>query len=457
MCWSAIARGVVLACALVACGALDKGSSPTIRRERRVLSEPIVGPVRREKQLSVAVSPTAELLTAVRAKPRPNKLPSKRSIQIQYPFYHTSDELKAEIAHLASTCQDSLTVSAHSDGDVTLDVVTVRRRAAGAEPINRVFMLFGEHSRELIGPESGLAMLRKLCQDESSASVLEHSEFQLVLNANPLSRVRVEEGEYCLRTNPSGVDLNRNWDMKWQGDDGHEDDTAPGPRPFSEPETRIMRRLVSKYMPTTFVSVHSGTRGMYMPYAYDTSVLAKRNQPRMLAILKELDADHCHCPYGAAGQEVGYACPGTCLDWVFAKLNSSFSFAFEIYVGSDHGRGLQHRWEEKLREGGAKLLDDGHHLGHEHFKDLFSDHGSDFVGNSLVDAAAAGDPPSCFALFNPTTKESYDNTVSNWASAYIETAEKVVLSMQRESSQEEGNENTAGDSPVEEQKDEEPI
>ena len=38
----------------------------------------------------------------------------------------------------------------------------------------------------------------------------------MIMNANPLSRERVESGEFCLRENEHGVDLNRNYDAHWK-------------------------------------------------------------------------------------------------------------------------------------------------------------------------------------------------------------------------------------------------
>ena len=55
----------------------------------------------------------------------------------------------------------------------------------------------------------------------------------------------------------------------------------------------------------------------------------------MMSMLRELDEEYCQCPFGAAGREVGYSCPGTCLDYVYDELNTSYAFAFEIYVGQD--------------------------------------------------------------------------------------------------------------------------
>ena len=55
------------------------------------------------------------------------------------------------------------------------------------------------------------------------------------------------------------VDLNRNW-----GNDHRDknvplgDEMYPGPSGFSEPETRILRDLVSAERPDLFLSVHSG-------------------------------------------------------------------------------------------------------------------------------------------------------------------------------------------------------
>ncbi|CAJ1357280.1 unnamed protein product [Effrenium voratum] len=167
----------------------------------------------------------------------------------------------------------------------------------------------------------------------------------MVVNANPGSRRQVEEGDWCLRVNPGGVDLNRNWDEHWDdGDYGM--DTNPGHMPFSEPETQLLKQLVSAYQPTTFLTIHSGTLGMYMPWAFDMEHLADRNQQSMMEVLKSVDKDHCQCPYGAAGREVGYSCPGTCLDWVFDKLKTPYSFAFEIYYGGNQ-QALRDRWQER--------------------------------------------------------------------------------------------------------------
>lgn len=367
-------------------------------------------------------------------------------VKMQYPFYHTTDEIRSEVVRLSKKCPH-LNMTTLKDSNVDIDVITVRK--ASATPVNKVFLLFGEHARELISPESGLYFLRALCGDvalnvpaqagllEGSSplslaeQVLEDSEFQIILNANPGSRRKVEAGDYCLRMNPNGVDINRNWDERWQKDAATSAETNPGAKPFSEPESRIVKKAVTDFAPTTFLTVHSGTKGMYMPWAYDRTHLAQFNGKHMMDVLTALDKDHCECPFGAAGMEVGYPCPGTCLDYAYAKLNTPFSFAFEIYTDHSADSDLKERWAKKLARGGAQLLEKAHHLGHAHFKDVFDRHKSDFVGpSSLLEQSAEHEhalaDDACFGMFNPEEQDDYNKTVKNWAEAYLQMSALIA-------------------------------
>merc|ERR1719213_1619222 len=92
-----------------------------------------------------------------------------------------------------------------------------------------------------------------------------------------------------------------------------------------------------------------------MPWAWDVTDTADWNQERMLSVLRDLDAKYCQCPYGGAGKEVGYACPGTCLDWIYDELKTPYAFAFEIYAHPMNDKQLRARWEEKKRNPGALI------------------------------------------------------------------------------------------------------
>jgi len=274
-------------------------------------------------------------------------------------------------------------------------------------------------------------MLKTLCGETSTSDyakgVLDDTEFRVVLNGNPHSRRKVEDGDFCLRVNENGVDLNRNWDEKWEpSPEFSPADTNPGKNPFSEPETVIFRDDVSEYRPSSFVTIHSGTLGMYMPWAYDMEHLAKRNQPAMMKMLRDLDEDYCQCPFGAAGREVGYSCPGTCLDYVYDQLNTSYSFAFEIYVGQDYRDDLKERWQSKMRETEDTAFVQ---LAHEHYHEVFHQNPSDFVQlkqKSHMVRRDWRDADTCLGQFNPTDEADFAQTVDNWAKVYADLARKIV-------------------------------
>ena len=58
------------------------------------------------------------------------------------------------------------------------------------------------------------------------------------------------------RQDARGVDLNRNWSSQWPGGGRPWDTYYPGPRPFSERETRIARDLILRIQPQATVWFH---------------------------------------------------------------------------------------------------------------------------------------------------------------------------------------------------------
>jgi len=350
------------------------------------------------------------------------KTSSSTQLQSDYPFYHTSEQIESLTKSFVESCGKKATVKT-AGSDVSIQ--EVRIRDPDAKPTNRVSILFGEHSRELISPETGLQLLKMLCgqdgQKELVENVLKTSEFQLVLNANPKSRLKVEQGDYCLRDNPAGVDLNRNWDVHWALN--HEtpgSNQYPGPHAFSEPETKVVKGLLTDFKPTTFLSVHSGTKGLYMPWAFDSKHLATRNREPMLEVLKQVDKEHCQCPFGAAGKEVGYDCPGTSFDWVYDHLQAPFSFAWEIHAQSSDDSDLQHRYEEKIETSNfLGLVQQGSMLSSRR-TGIVQGHDYQLIRATSSQNLSLVD---CFDTFNPSTREDYNKSVQNWAVSYLKLAQ----------------------------------
>ena len=66
------------------------------------------------------------------------------------------------------------------------------------------------------------------------------------------------------RFNARGVDLNRNWDARWEPvSEWRNMEVDAGSHPFSEPETRALRDFVLPLKPEVIVSYHSQANGLY--------------------------------------------------------------------------------------------------------------------------------------------------------------------------------------------------
>merc|ERR1719468_332709 len=142
---------------------------------------------------------------------------------------------------------------------------------------------------------------------------------------------------------------------------------------------------------------------MYKPWAYNSLARDEEDQSAMQATMKQVDADHCHCPFGSAAKEIGYNSSGTSLDWVYAELKTPFSFVFEIYSDFDNAY-WEERWESESTSGGTSLIQHGRQE----------------------------QAPRCFfAQFTPQTREVYDSTVRNWAAAYLQTARLAAQELRK--------------------------
>jgi N-acetylmuramoyl-L-alanine amidase len=99
------------------------------------------------------------------------------------------------------------------------------------------------------------------------------------------------------RKNARGVDLNRNFSYRWQGGVPRSSGYYPGPRPFSEPETRAARRLIEKIRPDVSIWYHQPWGG----------VLACRGRPRIAYRYAKLARLGTSCQgLGLSGTAIGW-------------------------------------------------------------------------------------------------------------------------------------------------------
>eukprot|EP00466_Bigelowiella_natans_P019441 jgi/Bigna1/128089/aug1.5_g2797 len=288
-------------------------------------------------------------------------------------LYHTTEQIIKEALELTNSCS-YLTVEQETLQNTTLPVFRLELQASSQEAKNEnsntnsseiegslaeidasmsssqsqnreaklnSLLIFGEHARELISPELGLAFVKYLCNngnDKRVQRVLNSISFKIYPVVNVKGRAKIErDGKYCWRANGRGVDLNRNWDDHWirtpiaaEGDDDREADNlkrdgTSGDSSFSESETMILRESVTQDPPDIFFTVHSGVLEDHLPQGLPSNVY------EMLQVLQTNNQKYCRCANGPAGRELGYLCPGTCLDFVYDKVRTKYAFGLEIY------------------------------------------------------------------------------------------------------------------------------
>ena len=129
---------------------------------------------------------------------------------------------------------------------------------------------------------AGVAVVRLLARAQPR-----HTDLWLVPNLNP-------DGYAAgTRQNAHGVDLNRNFGAMWTPIGHHGSLQWSGPRPFSEPETRIARRLILHLRPALTLWFHQ-PQGLVR--AWGPSIPAARRYARLAGVPFRAIA----WPYGTA-------------------------------------------------------------------------------------------------------------------------------------------------------------
>lgn len=117
-----------------------------------------------------------------------------------------------------------------------------------------------------------------------------------------------------VRQNGRGVDLNRNFASEWVPLGRRWDPQYSGPRPFSEPETRIVRRLVRRLRPDVTVWYH---QPQALVRAWGQSVPAARRYARLAGV-----------PYRSIRWP-----RGTAPNWQNHTFHGTVSFVVELAAG----------------------------------------------------------------------------------------------------------------------------
>ncbi len=150
------------------------------------------------------------------------------------------------------------------------------------------------HGNEPEGHEI-VAILRRRYRD------LQGVDLWLVRTVNP------DGVEAHRRQNARGIDLNRNFSYRWSGGVSRSSGYYPGPHPFSEPESRAVRRLAKRVEPQVTIWYHQPWGQVLLPCH------GRARTQRRYARMTGLPTKHClgQRLHGTATSWQNHHLPGT--------------------------------------------------------------------------------------------------------------------------------------------------
>jgi protein MpaA len=178
-----------------------------------------------------------------------------------------------------AACGIFLIATARSQPTTPTDERTIFGRSAEGRPIGLLqrgdpavdgeVLVFGcIHGDECAAREIQPVMPGAGCPDPAS-------DIYLVPNLNP------DGLALGTRLNGRGVDLNRNFPAGWRPIGKRGDPQHSGPRPFSEPETRLAARIVKRVRPEVTIWLHQHWASKPLVRAWGGSVTAARRFARL--------------------------------------------------------------------------------------------------------------------------------------------------------------------------------
>ncbi|GAA1653134.1 M14 family zinc carboxypeptidase [Kribbella alba] len=221
------------------------------------------------------------------------------------------------------------------------------------------------HARELSTGELAYRWIDLLVSsygtDPEITSLVDTRELWVIPMANPdgvdvvagkpsrpvMQRKNVDSSAGGCPATDAGVDLNRNSSFQWDVKEGQPcDETYPGSKAVSEPETVAIQGLLDKIFRDTkgavdqpaaadttgvFLSLHSFGNDILAPYGYTNTDAP--DKVALVALGKKMGALNGY-PVSTGDGGVGYFAPGATDDWLYGTRGVP-SFTFE--VGPDSG------------------------------------------------------------------------------------------------------------------------
>lgn len=296
-----------------------------------------------------------------------------------YGGYHTTTGHEEHNAAVAAAHPDLVKLydigdswkKAQGQGGHDIQALCITKLATGDCALNSTgkkpkFVLHTQiHAREIVTGEIGYRWIDLLVSsygvDAEITALLDTRELWVVPIANPdgvdvvasnptrpvLQRKNVDDSAGGCPASDAGVDLNRNSSFQWDVDQGGPcDETYPGAKALSEPETEAIQGLLDTVFPDTkgdvddpaaatttgvFLTLHSFGNDILAPWGYTNTDAP--NKAALVALGKKM-GEFTGYPVSTGDGGVGYFAPGATDDWLYGTRGVP-SYTFEI--GPDSG------------------------------------------------------------------------------------------------------------------------
>ncbi|KAK3889557.1 hypothetical protein Pcinc_006450 [Petrolisthes cinctipes] len=287
----------------------------------------------------------------------------KRSIRssptvqpMDWTTYHDLDDIEGFIGWLNVTGASFVqvaTAATTQEGNAVRVVRITDPNAVG--PKKKIWIEGGIHAREWISPAVTTYLMHQLITNPAWREMLQVTDWYMVPVANPdgyqysFTSPRARMWRKNRRDNGSndrckGVDLNRNWDLKWGvGASANPcSETYKGPQAFSEPETRGLQLLMSGVRDIDlFITFHSFGQTILYPWGWTREPPAnarqlKRMARQFAAAVKDASQGRSDYEIGGSGPLYGLA-SGATDDWAYGMLGVPFSYTIELPDQGTHG------------------------------------------------------------------------------------------------------------------------
>jgi hypothetical protein len=246
-----------------------------------------------------------------------------------------------------------------------LNVIRINKDDTNSKKI--IWLDGGTHAREWIGVSTAmyiaasLATVRQACDigDKSRCTddmenMFKKLEFRIQPIVNPDGYTYSQSEDRMWRKTRSntapapwsyfcrGVDPNRNYDAQWGGPSTSLNpcsDIYHGVKPHSEPEVKSLTDYVAGSSNRTkmFISLHSFSQLMLLPYGYSTFPPPDYDEIETLANIgaSELRARGTYYRVGSPAR-ILYAASGTASDWAYSK-GIKYAYTFELPDTGEYG------------------------------------------------------------------------------------------------------------------------